>query len=246
MPTKGRYKPLRFGYHAPMHSHARRLVLAAALLAAIVGFYLSGLGDALSLATLKAHQSALQEYVTNNPLTATALFAAAYIATTALSLPVAALLTLLAGALFGVVWGTLIASFASTAGATLAMLAARYLFGNSLQSRYGPQLARINAGFQKEGAFYLFALRLVPVVPFFLVNVLMGLVPVRTATYFWVSQLGMLPGTAAYVYAGTALAGISSLKDIASPQLLLAFALLGLLPLATRKALLLFRRKDRP
>jgi len=220
----------------------RRISFIILLSGAAVLFYVLGLADYLTLDGIKTQQAALQGYVSTNPILTVAVFMAAYVAMTALSLPSAVLLTLLAGALFGAVWGTVIVSFASTIGATLAMLVARYVLRDGLQARYGKQLMPINEGFAKEGAFYLFALRLVPVVPFFMVNLLMGLLPIRTITYFWVSQLGMLPGTAVYVYAGTALASISSLADIASPQLLIAFALLGLLPIAAKKALILLRK----
>lgn len=223
-----------------------RILLLIAVLAAGIAFYLFGLADYFSLEAIKAQQASLQGYVTDRPVLAVVAFMATYVAMTALSLPSAVLLTLLAGALFGAFWGTVIVSFASTIGSTLAMLTARYLLRDSLQGKYVKQLKNFNEGFAKEGAFYLFALRLVPVVPFFMVNLLMGLLPIRTVTYFWVSQMGMLPGTAVYVYAGTALANLSSLADIASPRLLLAFALLGLLPLITKKGLALLQKGRKP
>jgi pyruvate/2-oxoglutarate dehydrogenase complex dihydrolipoamide dehydrogenase (E3) component/uncharacterized membrane protein YdjX (TVP38/TMEM64 family) len=155
---------------------------------------------------------------------------AAYVALTALSFPGAAIMTLAGGAIFGLGLGLLIVSFASTIGATLAFLTSRYLLRDWVQGKFGARLAAINAGMERDGAFYLFSLRLVPVFPFFVVNLLMGLTPIRTLTYFWVSQIGMLLGTAVYVNAGTQLAGISSLRDVASPGLLVSFAALGLLP----------------
>ena len=223
-----------------------RILLLIAVLAAGIAFYLFGLADYFSLEAIKAQQASLQGYVTDRPVLAVVAFMATYVAMTALSLPSAVLLTLLAGALFGAFWGTVIVSFASTIGSTLAMLTARYLLRDSLQGKYVKQLKNFNEGFAKEGAFYLFALRLVPVLPFFMVNLLMGLLPIRTVTYFWVSQLGMLPGTAVYVYAGTALASLGSLADIASPRLLLAFALLGLLPLITKRGLALLQKGRKP
>lgn len=219
-----------------------RLILAAVMLAAIVAFIVFDLSQYFTLAGIKSQQEVLHHWLITSPILTFSLFFALYVLVTALSLPAAAVMTLLAGALFGFGWGTLLVSFASTAGATLAMLAARFIFKESLQRKYGKQLKSINEGFAKEGKFYLFSLRLVPVVPFFLVNLLMGLLPIRTATYWWVSQLGMLPGTAVYVYAGTALTSITSLQGILSPSLLLAFTLLGLLPLATKKIITALRK----
>jgi pyruvate/2-oxoglutarate dehydrogenase complex dihydrolipoamide dehydrogenase (E3) component/uncharacterized membrane protein YdjX (TVP38/TMEM64 family) len=154
-----------------------------------------------------------------------------------LSLPAAAILTVAGGALFGLLEGLALVSFASTLGATLAMLLSRYLLRDWVQQRFGTRMAGINQGLEREGAFYLFALRLVPVFPFFLVNLAMGLTKLPARTFFWVSQLGMLPGTIAFVYAGTQLAKIDSLKGLLSPGLLAAFAVLGLLPLITKKVL---------
>jgi uncharacterized membrane protein YdjX (TVP38/TMEM64 family) len=165
-----------------------------------------------------------------------------YVAVTALSIPGAAIMTLAGGALFGVLAGTLIVSFASTIGATLAFLASRYLFRDWVQTRFGDRLSGVNEGVARDGAFYLFSLRLVPVFPFFAVNLLMGLTPIRTWTYYWVSQIGMLLGTIVYVNAGTQLASIQSLRDIASPVLLASFAALGLLPWAGKAIMRLLRR----
>jgi pyruvate/2-oxoglutarate dehydrogenase complex dihydrolipoamide dehydrogenase (E3) component/uncharacterized membrane protein YdjX (TVP38/TMEM64 family) len=190
----------------------------------------------LTLASIKASQAELESWRQTQPLISSAVFFAVYVAVTALSLPGAAVMTLAAGALFGIGWGTLIVSFASTIGATLAFLASRWLLGGWVQVRFGDRLAAINAGIAKEGGFYLFTLRLVPAVPFFVINLAMGLTPIRTRTFYWVSQLGMLAGTLVYVNAGTQLARIDSLSGIVSPGLLGSLALLGLLPLATRKA----------
>jgi pyruvate/2-oxoglutarate dehydrogenase complex dihydrolipoamide dehydrogenase (E3) component/uncharacterized membrane protein YdjX (TVP38/TMEM64 family) len=213
-----------------------RKLLLLLLVAAAIGLALHfDLARYLSLDALKAQRGALEAWQRAEPLAFTAGFFAVYVLVTALSFPGAAVLTLAAGALFGLGWGTLLVSFASTAGATLAFLAARYLLRDSLQARYGERLRAINAGVAREGAFYLFTLRLVPVFPFFLVNLVMGLTPIRTWTYVWVSQLGMLLGTAAYVNAGTELSQLSSLRGILSPGLIGAFALLGLLPLLARR-----------
>lgn len=228
-----------------LNKSIRRILIISLILAVIGLYYAFGLNKYFSLDGIKQQQELLQGYKASHPVLVGGGFFALYIAVTALSLPAAAILTLLAGALFGTVWGTVLVSLASTIGATLAMLASRYILRDSLQTKYGKQLKGINQGFAQEGAFYLFAIRLVPVVPFFMVNLLMGLLPIRTFTYFWVSQLGMLPGTVVYVYAGTALASITTLADIASPRLLLAFALLGLLPIAAR-FIVKTARKGRP
>ncbi|MDP2817520.1 MAG: VTT domain-containing protein [Polaromonas sp.] len=175
-------------------------------------------------------------YAEQPVLLALGLFAAC-VAVTALSLPGAAIMTLAAGASFGLVMGTVLVSFASTLGATLAMLAARYLLRDSIQARFGRRLDEVNQGIKKEGALYLFTLRLIPLVPFFVLNLLMGLTRIRTWTYFCVSQLGMLAGTVVYGIAGTQIAKIDSLQSIASPALIGSFVLLGLLPLLVNKVL---------
>ena len=168
---------------------------------------------------------------------AIAAFFAIYVGVTALSLPGAAIMTLAAGALFGLVTGTILVSFASTLGATLAFLASRFLFHDVVQRRFGSYLKKINEGVEKDGAFYLFGLRLVPAFPFFAINLVMGLVPMRTWTFYWVSQVGMLAGTVVYVNAGTQLAAIDSLGGLLSPALIASFAALGLFPLIARKVL---------
>jgi pyruvate/2-oxoglutarate dehydrogenase complex dihydrolipoamide dehydrogenase (E3) component/uncharacterized membrane protein YdjX (TVP38/TMEM64 family) len=209
------------------------LVLGALALA----FVTLDLGQWLSLDRIKASQAGLDAWRAAQPWKAAAAFVAAYIAATALSLPGATVLTLLGGALFGLGWGLLLVSFASSIGATLAFLASRWLLRDWVQGRFGERLAAFNAGVAKDGAFYLFTLRLVPVVPFFVINLAMGLTPMRTATYYWVSQLGMLAGTAVYVNAGTQLAAIDSLRGIVSAPILLSLVLLGLFPLVARKGL---------
>ena len=163
------------------------------------------------------------------------LFFAAYVVITALSLPGAGIMTLAAGGLFGLAWGFVIVSFASTIGATLAFLVSRYLLRDSVQKRFGDRLGPLNKGIEREGAFYLFTLRLVPIFPFFLINILMGLTPIKTFTYYWVSQLGMLAGTVVFVNAGTQLAKIEGISGILSPCLLFSFALLGVFPLLAKK-----------
>lgn len=208
----------------------KRIAIAGLLLLALVAWFQLDLGQYLTLDALKAQQSAIDGYYRANPLLVTAAFFAIYVALTALSVPGAVILTLAAGAIFGVTTGTLVVSFASTIGATLAFLASRYLFRDAVQARFSTRLRAVNEGVARDGAFYLFSLRLVPAFPFFLVNLAMGLTPIRTWTYYWVSQLGMLLGTVVYVNAGTQLARIETLSDIASPGLLASFTALGLLP----------------
>ena len=206
------------------------------LLLALVGlFFAIDLGQYLNLATIKSRQAELEAWRAGQPVVAGVLFFAAYVAVSALSLPGAAVMTLAAGAIFGLGLGMLIVSFASSIGATLAFLASRWLLGDWVQSRFGERLAALNAGVAKEGGFYLFTLRLVPVLPFFVINLAMGLTPIRPLTFYWVSQLGMLAGTFVYVNAGTQLARIESLSGIVSPGLLGSLVLLGIFPLIAKK-----------
>ncbi len=212
-----------------------RIVLLIVLVAAAVAFFVFDLDRFFTLEQVKSRQADLQAALQARPLLFSASFFAVYVAVAGLSLPGAALMTLLAGALFGLLWGTVLVSFASCIGATLAFLASRYLFRESIQARFGQRLAPINRGIERDGAFYLFTLRLVPVFPFWIVNLLMGLTPIATRTFYWVSQLGMLAGTVVYVNVGTQLAQLDSLKGILSPSLVLSFVALGVLPLIARK-----------
>lgn len=211
------------------------MVILIALIAAIIAFFVFDLGRFFSLAYIKDSQSSFTDLYTAKPILVIAAFSAVYIAVTALSLPGAAILTLAAGGIFGLVTGTVIVSFASTMGATLAFLAARFVLGESVQKKFGQRLAEINKGIDKEGAFYLFTLRLVPLVPFFVINLLMGLTKMKTSTFYWVSQVGMLLGTIVFVNAGTELAKIDSLKGILSPGLIGSFILLGVFPIIGKK-----------
>src|SRR6266852_5692904 len=212
----------------------RRLLVAALLLGLIAVFFALDLGQYFQLESFKSKQSAMEEFRRANPLAAARIFFATYVAVTGLSLPFAAVLSLAVGAIFGLLWGTLIVSFASSMGATLAFLSSRFLFREPVRSRFGDRLRAIDAGLEKEGAFYLFALRLVPAVPFVLVNLLMGLTPIRARTFYWVSQIGMLPATIVYVNAGTQLATIKSISGILSPALIGSLVLLGIFPLVAR------------
>lgn len=215
----------------------RGRLLLLALVAALMGAYVAfDLGQWLSLERLAAVRQEAQAAIVAHPLASAGAFFAVYVAVAALSLPGAAVMTLAGGALFGFGWGLLLVSFASSVGATLAMLISRGLLRDWVQSRFGAQLGSINAGLARDGGFYLFSIRMVPLFPFFVVNLVMGLTPLSARTFYWVSQIGMLPGTAVYVLAGTELARIDSLAGILSPGLVLAFTLLGLFPLLARKA----------
>jgi pyruvate/2-oxoglutarate dehydrogenase complex dihydrolipoamide dehydrogenase (E3) component/uncharacterized membrane protein YdjX (TVP38/TMEM64 family) len=213
----------------------KRWWLVILLVGVLAIYFTLDLGRFLNLATIKSNQAQIEAWRAAQPLVAALLFFLGYVVVVALSLPGAALMTLALGAFLGLGWGTLVVSFASTIGATLAFLASRWLMGDWVRARFGARLAAVNAGVTKDGGFYLFALRLVPVVPFFLINLAMGLTAMRTWTFYWVSQLGMLAGTLVYVNAGTQLARIDSLAGIVSPALLGSFALLGLFPLVARK-----------
>ncbi len=205
-------------------------------------FFYFDLHTYLNFETIKAKQADFQAYADQNPMMATGGFLLIYILVAAMSLPGAAILTLLGGALFGILKGTILVSFASTIGATLAFLASRYLLRDMITSKFGDKLKVINDGVAKEGGFYLFTMRLIPAFPFFLVNLVMGLTPIKTLTYFFVSQIGMLPGTLVYVNAGTQLAQLDSLKGILSPKLLFSFMLLGLFPLIAKKSMSYFNK----
>ncbi len=221
----------------------KRLVILALLVAAIAGFFMVGLGDYLSLDALKASKAEIDGYYALHPVILIAVFFVLYVAVTAASLPGAAIMTLAAGAIFGLVTGTVIVSFASTIGATLAFLASRNVLGEWVQARFGDRLTAFNEGVARDGAYYLFSLRLVPLFPFFVVNLLMGLTPIRTWTYMWVSQLGMLLGTIVFVNAGTQLAQIDSLAGIASPMLLGSFFALAALPWLGKGVMALIARR---
>ena len=213
----------------------KKLLIALVLVALVAAFFVFDLGRWLSLATLKARQDEFVALYDANPLLVAGAYFAVYVAVTALSIPGAAVMTLAAGAIFGLVAGTVIVSFASSLGATLAFLASRYVLRESVQARFGPRLAEIDRGVAREGAFYLFTLRLVPLVPFFVINLALGLTAMRATTFYWVSQLGMLAGTVVYVNAGTQLARIESLQGILSPALIGSFVLLGVFPLIARR-----------
>jgi len=208
------------------------LVVLAALIAT---FFVFDLGRFLSLEQLRQSKAAIDAYRDAHPVLASAAYFGIYVSASALSVPGAVILTLAGGAIFGLAWGLALVSFASSIGATLAFLTSRFLLRDVIQQHYGDRLAKINAGVRQDGAFYLFTLRLIPAFPFFIVNLVMGLTPIPARTFYWVSQVGMLPLTAVFVNAGTELAKIDSLKDIISPTLLVSLVLIGLFPLIARK-----------
>lgn len=208
---------------------SRKLILGLVLVAVVVVLGIE-FSQYLTLENAKAQQANLSHYIEQNLLYSALLYFVAYVVITAFSIPGAAVVTLLGAALFGFWFSLALVSFASTIGATLAFLSSRYLLRNWIQQRFSDKLNTINAGVKKDGAFYLFTLRLIPIFPFFLINLLMGLTPISTVRYYLVSQLGMLPGTAVYLNAGTQLAEIKTLAGIVSPTVLISFALLGVFP----------------
>ena len=207
------------------------LLIAASLVGLFFHFNLHQL---LTLDGLKSSMNDFSQLREESPLLVIGGFFLLYVAVTALSLPGAAILTIASGALFGIVEGLIIASFASSIGATMAFLVSRYLLRDSIKQRFPERLAAIDAGIEKEGGFYLFTLRLVPIFPFFLINMLMGVTAFKSWTFYWVSQVGMFLGTFVYVNAGTQLAQIDSLSNILSVNLIVSFALLGLFPIIAK------------
>ncbi len=230
----------------------KKIGIALLLICAFLAFFAFDLKQYFSLDFFNAQKTELLAYADANPWSTAAAYFAIYVLITALSLPAAAIVTLAGGAIFGVAKGVVLVSFASTIGATLAFLIARTLFRESVQARFAKSLKTINAGIEREGSFYLFGLRLVPLFPFFAVNLIMGLTQMSARRFFFVSQLGMLPGTIVYVNAGTQLAQIDTLGDITSPGLILSFVLLGIFPLIAKrilegvKARKVYKNIDRP
>lgn len=222
----------------------RKTLLLLALAGALTLFWALDLGRYLSLEQLKASQAGFAELYQRHPWRVVGAYFGVYVLATALSLPGAALITLAGGALFGLLWGTVIVSFASSVGATLAFLASRFLLRDVVQRRFGRRLADIDRGLERDGAFYLFTLRLIPVVPFFLINLLMGLTRMKALTFYAVSQIGMLAGTLVYVNAGTQLGRLDSLQGILSPALIGSFVLLGVFPLIARRAVAAWQRRQ--
>ncbi len=213
----------------------KKLLIVAILLALVLAFFAFDLGRFLSLAYLKSQQAGFAALYAESPLLVIGAYALIYIVVFALALPVGAVMTLAGGALFGLVVGTVVVSFASTIGALLAFLVSRHVLADSVRARFGSRLAEVDKGVDKDGPFYLFTLRLIPAIPPAAINLLFGLTQMRGWTFYWVSQLGMLAGTVVYINAGTQLAKIESAKGILSPALIGSFVLLGLFPLIAKK-----------
>ena len=222
----------------------KQILLIAILIFFAVAFFQMGLHEFLTLEQIKMEQASIEAWVEEQPAVASVAYFLIYVVVTAVSLPGATVMTLVSGAVFGFWWGFVLVSFASTIGATLAMLVARFVLQEQVQSRFARQLVALNRGIEKEGGFYLFTLRLVPIIPFFVINLAMGLTRIKILTFFLVSQLGMLAGTAVYVNAGTQLAEIETASDILSVELLVAFGFLGVFPLIAKKLVDLLRARQ--
>ena len=220
----------------------KKAVLALVLIGAIAAYFIFDLGQYLSLENFKASQADIVAAKDANPALYIAGFFLLYVAVTGLSIPGAAIMSLVAGALFGVVLGTIIVSFASTMGATLAFLSSRYLLRDWVQGKFGERLRAVDDGLEKDGAFYLFTLRLIPVFPFFVINLLMGLTRIKTGTFFWVSQIGMLPATIVFVNAGTQISRIESTAGLLSPTLIASFVALAFFPWAAKGIVAIVKR----
>jgi uncharacterized membrane protein YdjX (TVP38/TMEM64 family) len=220
----------------------KKAILALLLIGAIAAYFIFDLGQILSLENFKASQAEIVAAKDANPALYIAGFFLLYVAVTGLSIPGAAIMSLVAGALFGVVIGTVVVSFASTMGATLAFLSARYVLRDWVQARFGERLRSIDDGLEKDGAFYLFTLRLIPIFPFFVINLVMGLTRIKTPTFFWVSQLGMLPATIVFVNAGTQISRIESTAGLLSPTLIASFVALAFFPWVAKGIVALVKR----
>lgn len=223
--------------------NTKKIVIALVVAALALAYFALDLGQYFEFDYIKSRQALLQQWVESRPLIGMGAFFAVYVLVAALSLPGAAVLTLLGGALFGLWKGLLLVSFASSIGATLAFLVSRHVLRDTVQARFGDQLRPINEGVAKDGPFYLVTLRLVPLFPFWLINLAMGLTGIATGVFYIISQLAMLPGTFVFVNAGTQLASIDSLAGILSPGLLFSFALLGVFPLIAKKVVDMIRAR---
>lgn len=220
-----------------------KIVIVVVIILLITSFKVFGLEQYLSLSYLKASREKFSLLYAEHQIPVIAGYMIIYITVTSLSLPGAAVLTLVGGALFGLGAGTLIVSFASSIGATFACLASRFVLRDWVQSKFGDKLSAVNKGIESEGAFYLFTLRLIPIFPFFVINLVMGLTKLPLLTFYWVSQLGMLPGTMVYANAGKELAKVDSVSGILSPGLIFSFVLLGLFPITVKKILAFYKPK---
>lgn len=223
---------------------AKKLIIIGLIIVVGLAFWVFDLGQYFSLEFIKKSQTSFQQYYQENPVVMLGGYFVVYVLVTAFSLPGAAVMTLMGGALFGFGWTMAVVSFASSIGATIACLFARFVLGNWVQKKFGDKLEPINRGVDKEGAFYLFSLRLVPLFPFFVINLVMGLTKMPLWTFYWVSQIGMLPGTAVFANAGKQLGQIDSLSGILSPGLIVSFVILGIFPIAVKKIMGWYRKKS--
>lgn len=223
--------------------HIKKIIIVLIVIGLIAVFKIFNLGDYLSLSYVKESQKKFEILYPEHRASVIAGYMAIYILVTSLSLPGATVMGLAAGALFGLLTGTIVVSFASTIGATLACFVSRFILRDWIQGRFSDKLKTVNAGVENEGAFYLFTLRLIPAFPFWLINLVMGLTNMPLRTFYWVSQVGMLAGTIVYVNAGKELAKIESLSGIFSPGLILSFVLLGLFPIVAKKLLALYKKR---
>ncbi|MEW6571408.1 MAG: TVP38/TMEM64 family protein [Nitrospirota bacterium] len=222
---------------------AKKIIIVVVILGLVAAFKIFNLSQYLTLSYIKESQVKFQMLYQENPVTVVSSYMVIYILTTSLSLPGATILSLAGGGLFGLWKGTLIVSFASTIGATLACFVSRFLLRDWVQEKFSDKIRKVNEGIEKEGAFYLFIMRLIPVFPFWMINIVMGLTKMPLYKFYWVSQLGMLPGTMVYINAGKELAKIESAKGILSPSLIISFALIGIFPLTVKKLVALYRAK---
>ena len=213
------------------------------LISVVIFYFILEIDQYLTLDNIRDQKQLLLNYYDQSKFLVHVTFLLIYIITATFSLPVALALSLIGGALFGFVYALVLVSFGSSIGATFAFLMARFIGHDLVKQRYKAQLSKFYMGFEKEGAFYLFALRMVPLFPFFIINIITALMPIKTWTFYWVSQLGMLPATALYVFAGTQLSEIKSLSDIMSPRLMLTFILIGLFPILIKKLIRLLKSK---
>lgn len=221
----------------------KKAVIALLIVAVIIIFNIFDLGEYFSLSYIKQSQARFEKLYSEQSVLVLSTYMIIYIFVTSLSLPGAAVMTLAGGALFGLVTGTIVVSFASTIGASIACFVSRFILRDWVQGRFGDTLTSVNKGIEKEGAFYLFTLRLIPVIPFWLINLLMGLTTMPLRRFYWVSQVGMLAGTLVYVNAGKELGKIESLSGILSPALIFSFVLLGLFPILTKKSMVFYRKR---
>lgn len=228
---------IRRGGELPFAGGSARLIVLAVIVLAIGAFFAFDLTQYLTLSYLKEIRDNATGFVSENPLLSALGFFGIYVLVAGLSLPGATVMTLAAGALFGWLWGLLIVSFASSIGATLALLIARSLLRDWVQGRFAQQLLVVDEGLQRDGGFYLFSIRMVPLLPFFIVNLVMGLTRISVWQFYWVSQVGMFAATVVFVFAGTQLAQVTSIGDVLSPGIIIALSLLGLFPLIARKSL---------